>query len=153
MVSQRLGNHGRIPWEDRFNEPSLKDLRQGLPDPFADLFDAACRELEAICGGRRHIVWHGSCWKWTLGFSARRRKPLAVVIPNPQDFQIAMRVEPGFVASVWDRRMKRAVRDGLGLAADPFDTDWGVWTITSQAMLRDVIKLIRDNVAYLDDER
>ena len=152
MVRKEPQAHYRIPWEDRFNRPSQGELREPLPATSARLFDTAREELGEIFGDRMRVDWLGSCWKWTLGFGkGRSREPLAVMIPNPDDLQIAMRVKADFIREVWPRRMKRAVRDGLGLAADPFDTHWGVWTITSKPMLEEVLRLVRDNVAFSEE--
>jgi hypothetical protein len=38
--------------------------------------------------------------------------------------------------------MKRAVRDGVDLAQDPFDTRWGVWSIHAESLLEEVVDLI-----------
>ena len=149
MVREGANRHHRIAWEDRFNRPSERQLREALKAPSAQLFDAARDELTELCGERVSVDWQGSCWKWTLGFGSKRNlPPVAVLIPNPEDFQIAMRVDDAFVQEVWPRRLKRAVRDGLGLAAAPFDTEWSVWTITSKPMLKEVLGLVRENLAF-----
>ena len=81
----------RLPWEDRFTEPSSENLRESLPYQMARLFDACCRELAEIAGFDEEVEWRGECWKWTLTYRLNRRKrtPRAVVIPNPDDLQIA----------------------------------------------------------------
>ena len=38
--------------------------------------------------------------------------------------------------------MKRPVKDGIGLAQDPFDTRLGVWSLQSETLLDDLVDLI-----------
>ncbi len=149
MVQQKRRRKPRQAWDDRFNKPVVERLRAGLPSAGGSLFDDARAELLAIEECREAIVWHGLCWKWTLEYTVGpATKPLAVLIPNPVDLQIAVMVQPDFIKRVWRRPMKRALRDGLELAAAPFDTEWGVWSISSQSFLDEVMDLIREKIEF-----
>jgi len=136
----------RSPWEDRFERPTLTMLRGGLARPEASLFDRACTELARLFDRSGEIRWNGECWKWTVVFDRGRRGdagPLAVVIPNPAELQVAATFAPEFLRQVQRLRLRRAVRDGLELAADPFDSDWCVWPISARTVLDEVLGLIR----------
>jgi len=149
MVQQRKRRPPRKSWEDRFNLPDIARLRHDLGSPAGSLFEDARAELLAIEDCRESIIWHGLSWKWTLEYRVGRSPiPLAVLIPNPADLQIAVMVQPDFVRQVWSRRMKRALRDGLELAAAPFDTQWGVWSLTSQSLLDEVMDLVREKLEF-----
>lgn len=149
MVQQKRRRQPRKAWEDRFNQPEIDKLRQNLGSPAGGLFGEARAELLAIEGCRESIIWHGLSWKWTLEYRVGRSPiPLAVLIPNPADLQIAVMVQPDFVRQVWNRRMKRALRDGLELAAAPFDTQWGVWSLNSQSLLDEVMDLVREKLEF-----
>ena len=65
-----------------------------------------------------------------------------MLVPSPADLQLAVPMEREFVQSLPQRRMTRSVRDGIGLAQDPFDTRWGVWSIQSGSVLDDLVDLI-----------
>ena len=142
-MDQTTKHHGRIAWEDRFSEPTVARLREELPYPAARLFDKFRRRLLELDQIKETFSWHGPCWRWTIEFhTSHSAEPLALVIPSPPDLQLAIPLDRDFARSLPVRRMKRAVRDGLELAQDPFDTHWGVWSVQSAALLDDLLELI-----------
>ena len=68
--------------------------------------------------------------------------PLAILIPSPLDLQVAVPMKREFARTVAARRMRRAMRDGMVLAQEPFDTRWGIWSIQAEGLLEDVVDLI-----------
>jgi hypothetical protein len=135
--------YDRLAWEDRFNRPTARRLRAGLDGKAAKLFDQLRRHLLELDGVTEGYAWRGDCWRWTIEYRTKLSKdPLAIVIPSPLDLQVAVPMEREFVRTMATRRMKRAMRDGVDLAQEPFDTRWGVWSITAEGLLEDVIDLI-----------
>jgi hypothetical protein len=133
----------RDAWEDRFNRPTAGDLRAGLERKPAGLFDSLRSHLQEIEGVTEDFAWRGDCWRWTIEYRTKLSKePLAIVIPSPQDLQLAVPMDRKFARSLAGRRMKRAVRDGVDLAQDPFDTHWGVWSIQAEGVLEDIVDLV-----------
>jgi hypothetical protein len=47
------------------------------------------------------------------------------------------------------QRLKRAVRDGLDLAQEPYNSRWGVWSITSTSLIEDLQDLIEMKLKHL----
>ena len=132
----------RPAWEDQFNEPTIPALRAALDADTTRLFDSVHRSLLAIDGVGTSFVWHGASWRWTIEYRTRGCKDaLAVLVPSPENLQLAIPLERELARSLSGKRLKRAVRDGLELAADPFDTRWGVWSIQA-GMVDDVIDLV-----------
>ncbi len=133
----------RAAWEDRFNRPTIEALRASLSSPAAKLFTQLRRHLLALDGVTEGFTWHGVCWRWTIEYyTDHSDEPLALLVPSPTDLQLAMPLEREFVRSLSMRRMKRSVREGIGLAQDPFDTRWGVWSIQTEGLLEDLTDLI-----------
>ncbi len=133
----------KIAWEDRFNRPTVSRLRAGLDGKSTELFDILRSHLLELDGVTEGFAWRGDCWRWTIEYRIKRSKdPLAIVIPSPADFQLAVPMDRKFARTLNPRRMKRAVRDGVDLAQDPFDTRWGVWSIQAEGLLEDVVDLI-----------
>jgi hypothetical protein len=133
----------KFAWEDRFNRPTVRRLRAGLHGKPAELFDLLRRHLLELGGVTEGYAWRGDCWRWTIEYRTKlSEEPLAIVIPSPQDLQLAVPMERKFARSLAGRRMKRAVRDGVDLAQDPFDTRWGIWSIQAEGLLEDVVDLI-----------
>jgi hypothetical protein len=135
--------YDRIAWEDRFNRPTTATLRAGLDGKSRRLFDRLRRHLLELDGVSEDYAWRGDCWRWTVEYRIKRGdEPLAIVIPSPLDLQLAVPMDPEFAHSLSTRRMKRAVRDGVDLAQDPFDTHWGIWSIQAANLLEDVVDLV-----------
>ena len=139
----------RIAWEDRFNQPTVEALRDALPDRARDLFDLIRDNLLAIDGATEDFAWQGACWRWTIEYRTKHSKePLAVLVPSPTDLQLAVPMDLEFIRSLSARRMKRAVRDGIDLAQEPFDTRWGVWSIQSSGLVDDVVDLVEQMLQH-----
>lgn len=133
----------RIAWEDRFNRPTAELLREGLRGPARKCFDRFRRHVLALEAVSEDFAWHGACWRWTIEYrSDLSDEPLAVIVPSPADLQVAVPLERELVRMLSTRRMKRALRDGVGLAQDPFDTRWGVWSIEAEGLLDDITDLL-----------
>lgn len=148
MVSPK--GYERSAWEDRFNRPTIERLRTCLGAAAAKLFDRVRRDLLSLEGVTEGFAWHGDCWRWTIEFRTKHSdEPLAVIVPSPHDLQLAVPLDPEFVGSLPQRRMKRSVRDGLGLAQEPFDTRWGVWSIQSGGLLEDLVDLVEQKLQHL----
>ncbi len=159
----------RLAWEDRFNRPDTDALREGLHGQPRKIFDALRKYLLQIEGVQEFPVWYGESWRWSIEFrlpglgsrSGRNGKRtadiqtespndlIAVLIPSPEDLQLAMQVEPTLAGSLPTRALKRAVRDGLDLAAEPFDTRWGVWSVQQPNLAEDLKNLIKRKAEHL----
>lgn len=133
----------RIAWEDRFNRPSVSGLRAGLVGSIK-IFDQLRRHLLSLDGVSESFAWHGDCWRWTIEYHTEHSpEPLAVIVPSPDDLQLAVPLERDFVRNLSTRRMKRSVKEGIGLAQDPFDTHWGIWSVSDTLIddLGDLVEL------------
>ena len=138
------------PWKDPFKEPTPQQLRRDLPDSILELFDRTRRHLRKLDGVDETVAWYGHCWCWSIEYrTASSGEPLAVLIPSPQDLQLAMPLDRTFITSLPVKRMKRAIRDGLDLAREPFDTRWGVWSIQQDSLLEDLKDLVDRKLRHL----
>lgn len=148
MVSPKV--YERAAWEDRFNRPAIDRLRASLGAAAKKLFDKLRNDLLSLEGVSESFAWHGDCWRWTIEFRTKHSdEPLAVVVPSPADLQLAVPMDREFVESLPQRRMKRSVRDGIGLAQEPFDTRWGVWSIQSVSLREDLVDLVELKLRHL----
>ena len=142
--------YNRDAWSDRFNQPAAQTLEASLQAAPAKLFAEARRWLKEIEGVSEVTCWYGDCWKWVLEYRvADASTLLAVLVPSPTDLQLAIPVDPDFLRAISTRRLKRAVRDGLDLAAEPFDTKWGVWSLQSASLVGDLQDLLLQKLAHL----
>ena len=70
-------------------------------------------------------------------------------MPAPTDVQLALPLDRDFTRSLPLQRMKRAVRDGLDLVQEPYESRWGVWSITSAALIDELQDLVEMKLAHL----
>jgi hypothetical protein len=144
------GPYGRPAWSDRFAQPSVRQLRDELPVPNRRLFDAIRKHMLDQEGVQEALVWYGAGWHWAIEFRTRLSKdPLAVLIPAPHDLQLALPMDKDFTESLSLKRMKRAIRDGLELAREPFHTRWGIWSLAGSNLLDDLQDLIELKLGHL----
>ncbi len=133
----------RPAWDDRFNRPSIERLRGAMNTASRRLFDTLHRHLGSLDGVRHVLAWNGECWRWTVEYRTRHsQEPLAVVVPSPSNLQVAVPLDRDFTRSLPTQRMNRALKEGLELAADPFDTRWGVWSIQGVGLVEEVVDLV-----------
>ena len=135
--------YDRPAWEDRFNRPTVHQLRSALNRASKRLYDRLRQYLLALDEVTEEFAWHGDCWRWTIEYRTEHAdEPLAVLVPSPTDLQLAVPLDPDFIESLSMRRMKRALREGVGLAQEPFDTHWGVWSLQAEGLLEDLVDLV-----------
>ena len=144
----------RSPWQDEFNIPTLDDLRIDLPLPSAELFDTTRSFLLSNENILEEMRWYGDCWFWTISYYLKSENtdddlPIAGIIPAPDNLQVAAPLDREFLEQLNPRRMKRAVRDGIDLAAEPYSTQWAVWPVNAKNLLEDLISLLKQRLSWL----
>lgn len=136
-------------WKDRFNRPTVTQLRKLLEGTTAS-FDEARKRLLDLDGVQEVTAWYGDSWHWTIEYRVDQSdEPLALLVPSPTDLQIAVPLDREFVQTLPMSRMSRALRDGLELAQEPFDTRWGVWTVQTGSLLDSLQDLIERKLRHL----
>lgn len=133
----------RPPWTDYFDEPSIEQLRDTFPEEVRPLFDKVQKTLGKVNGTTQKLKWFGDGWHWTIGYFTRHcEEPLAILIPNPTDLQLAMPLNGDFMDSLKSDQIKKSLRDGLELALKPFDTHWAVWSLENETILADLMDFV-----------
>ncbi|MCZ6834691.1 MAG: DUF3788 family protein [Planctomycetota bacterium] len=140
----------RMPWIDCFNQPSIKQLKSSLGDEPSTLFDLVNSKLAKIEGVTPDLKWFGDGWHWTVSyFTGHGEDPLAILIPNPEDVQLAMPLDPEFLKLLPQDQIKKTVRDGLELATTPFDSNWAVWSLDSAGTVKEILDVIKLKLKFL----
>lgn len=118
----------RIAWEDRFARPSVGELLEPFAKHQATLIEHIREELLALEGVRETIIWRGT-WRWTFAYTADGdgERPWAYVVPQPGRPLVAIPLNPDAIAALPLRRLSKAVRDGIALAARVGDVAWPQW--------------------------
>lgn len=135
----------RPVWEDRFQSPTLDDLRAGLAKQHAQLFDQAREQLLAFDGVRESVVWHGVPWRWTVTIAPAGdpRSPIAYLIPQPGRPLVAIPLPVEALSSIPLRRMSKAIRDGIVFAAEVGGVHWPTWELQSKPLIDEIVNLLR----------
>ena len=137
-------------WTDRFRSPSSDDLRESVRTQSRHHFEVLRRQLLELDGVRESIAWYGDCWHWSFEYRTRLSdQPLAVLIPAPFDLQLALPIDEEFTRALPLNRLKRAVRDGLDLAKEPYNSRWGVWSVTGISLIEELQDLIEMKLKHL----
>lgn len=142
--------HARIAWHDRFNTPTVEQLRADLPETAAELFDRFRDGMHKFEGVTESFAWFGDSWHWTIQYHLQDRdEPLAVLVPSPDDLELAMPLDRTFIESLPMTRLKRTVREGLDLAREPYDTRWAVWSLQFPNLIDDLLNIVSRHLDYL----
>jgi len=105
--------------------------------------------MHALGEIREELRWYGDCWYWCVALmSENMEDPLAILIPFPEDLQIATTLSHEFIDQLSTRRLKRFVRDGLELAMAPHQTNWAIWSIPTTMAVEDVMPVIKNKFKY-----
>lgn len=143
-----------LNWTNQFHMPTVTQLRSNLQAGAADFFDRARKALLKMEQLVEHPRWYGDCWFWSVGYfieseMTEEDNPVALIIPAPEDLQLAMPLELAFMETLNVRRLKRAVRDGLELGQPPFHTNWGVWSLSAGNITDEVLGVVTARHAWL----
>ena len=136
-------------WTDEFNTPTVEGLRKLVISDAKKAFDKALSKIHALGEIHEELLWFGDCWYWTIALMSENFEgPVAIIIPFPEDLQIATTLTHEFIDQLSTRRLKRFVRDGLELAMAPHQTDWAIWSIPTPAAVEDVMPVIKNKYKF-----
>lgn len=140
----------RTIWGDRFNRPTVDQLRKQFKRDHQRILDRMRKRLLELDGGVEAVEWMGEAWKWSLVYRTNLSdEPLAVLIPSTYDLQLAVPLDPELAETLAGRKLKRTVREGLDLAREPFNTNWGVWSLNPPHLIDDLQDLVARKLAHL----
>ena len=143
-----------LPWQDRWNRPSLDQLLQPQKEQAAELLrsfiDQAC-QIEHV---QTQITWYGTAWKWTITLAAddeagQELGHLAYVVPNPETPAIAVPLEPELYQGLGTKRLTKYIRDELRSAKWAYESYWTRFSPTNKSDVDGLIDLIRRKHKHL----
>lgn len=135
----------RAPWTNKFERPSIEELRGSMPRESAVVFDAL-RERMLACGDLTEtLTWQGVPWRWTLVYGARGEidgRAWAYVIPDPAGVQICVTLTSEQIRAMDVRRLKKWVRDGIAFARSVGGVCWPTYPVGSRTQVEEVMELV-----------
>jgi hypothetical protein len=138
----------RLPWLDRWTQPSLEQLLQPLSDQQRSIAERLIEGMEKFEGVHWHFAWHGRAWKWTLQFDLYDAEggfigPIAYIVPNPETFEFCMPLKEQTIEQVNLKRLQRFVRDGLRAAKCAVTLHWAVFHPTAGTETEQLLDLVK----------
>ncbi len=141
----------KLAWADKFQSPTLAQLRAHYSKEKAGLFDQTRQALQKIDGLREEIAWQGVPWRWTLVYSldgggedGRKSgaKAWAYLVPDPERLQVCVTLNADQIQHLHAKKLKKWVRDGIVFARSVAGVCWPTFEIASPQHLEDVLELI-----------
>jgi hypothetical protein len=135
----------RVPWEDRFREPTSDELLAAMPKQHLATFDHARGRLLAIDGVRETIGWHGIPWRWAMSYRTAAETPHAIsyLIPQPGRPLLAIPIPVEMLATIPLKKHTRVVRDGITFSAEVAGVYWPTWDLTGKTLVDELFTIIR----------
>ncbi len=141
----------RSSWENKFDEPTIDDLRAGFGKQVGALIDGARDKLCSYEPVDESVSWQGVPWRWTMVYSAPDLddRPIAYLVLDPQRPLIAIPMTAELVESIPMHRLKKHVRDGVLLSRKVVGVYWSTWELTSKSQLQDILELVHRKMKLL----
>jgi hypothetical protein len=141
----------RLPWQDRWQQPTYEQLAASLSDQQRKVFDRLAEGIEQFDGVHWDFAWHGRAWKWTLQFDLYDDQqnligPLVYLVPNPDQLEFCMPLKEDTIHQVNLKRLQKFVRDGLRAAKCAVEMHWAFFhptAVTEADQLLDLVKRVR----------
>ncbi len=135
----------RSPWEDRFRNPTVDELRAGMTRQHSQLFDTARDCLRAFESVQETLVWRGIPWRWSLAYPIEgdANRILAYLIPQPGKPQLAVPLTVEMIAALPQRRLPRMIRDAITFSARVAGIHWPCWELQSRPQIDELIGLAK----------
>ncbi|MFP4145359.1 MAG: hypothetical protein ACOCTI_03305 [Phycisphaeraceae bacterium] len=148
----------RLPWEDRWHEPSLEQLLEPQKATARKPLETILGELETIDNLDRELVWYGPAWRWTIQYALQGQQvtgenpAVAYIVPNPENALVLVPLTDEMVDELPMRRLNKAIREGIRSAKCAYQQHWATWSPSSQAEAENLVDLVRRKIAFVTGE-
>jgi hypothetical protein len=140
----RRAHKPRVAWEDRFEMPTPDALVAGFPRHVVGLIQTTREGLLGFPGVREDVIWRGT-WRWTLAYTLESdsERPWAYLVPKPGHPVLALPMSGELVGALPVKKISKAVRDGIVLAAQVGGVYWPQWELTTKGLVEELLILAR----------
>lgn len=144
----------RLPWEDRWVEPTLEQLLEPIEPQRRDFIKALMEQTLAFPGVKRSLVWHGTAWKWTIEFNVHSDEHesegiLAYVVPVPAEPIFCIPLTEQEIDKLPIKRLNKYIREGIHVAKRGVKYHWAVWTPTAGTEVEYLTDLVKRKHKFL----
>ena len=144
----RSATASRPPWEDRWSEPSVRQLLSPVPPQHRRPLEAIIAELDGYDGIAQQIVWYGPGWNWTIQYQfdttpACCPDVLCYLVPRQESPIVCVPLREQEIDRLPIKRLNRLIREGILRAKCAVTVNWATITPNSRAEAEQLIDLIR----------
>jgi hypothetical protein len=138
----------RLPWEDRWTTPSLRQLVHDCEEQRRKVVETLIEQLSGFEGVSQTLLWYGAAWKWTLQFdlqtsSSKQPIILAYLVPKPEAPLLCIPLSKEIIEQLPIRRLNKTVRDGIRSAKCAVEIHWAIWTPSAMTEVEAMVDLIK----------
>lgn len=137
----------RLPWQDRWTEPTLAQLLHPIEETRRKAVDNLIAAFEGFEGVERSIIWYGTSWKWTIEFTLAlggdEGEVMAYIVPSPMAPVICIPLEDAVISKLPIRRLNRYIRDGIRGSKCAVETHWALWTPSNGVEVEHLVDLFK----------
>lgn len=138
----------RLPWEDRWSEPTLDQLLSSIVETHRPVFSDLIQGIDAYDRFQRSMFWYGVSWKWTLHYQLfnEQGKPIGTfcyLVPRFESPMICIPLSAEQINALPFKRLNKIIRDGIRSAKCALETHWAIWTPSNQTDLTHLMDLIK----------
>lgn len=142
----------KAPWTDKFQQPTVAQLREAMPREVAAMFDVVRERLMGVGDLEERVAWQGVPWRWTLIYAPHRHgargalsasvRAWAYLIPDPNNLQLCVTLTTEQIQAMEVRRLKKWVRDGIAFARAVGGVCWPTYTLGAGVHVEDLLELL-----------
>lgn len=143
----------RLPWQDRWNEPTLEQLIEPLKvrEAHHKALSSVMAGIEAYEGIERRIIWAGQGWQWCIEYvleghhdtGPENPNAMAYVIPDPELPVLVFPLSDKQIEQIPLRRVNRFIRDQVRSAKCAVEIHWCRWSPSAQTEVDHIMDLVK----------
>lgn len=144
----RFATRTRPAWDDRWSQPTVKDLLSPHSDQHRKVIESLMEVAEELPDVQKSLIWYGAAWKWTVQYVIRDAKgrdldTLCYIVPRVDAPMLCVPLTDAQIARLPMKRLPKLVRDGVRGAKCAVSMHWATWTPTLQAEVTQLVELLR----------
>jgi hypothetical protein len=136
----------RLPWEDRWTQPTLDQLLEPIEENRRKIIDALIERISEYEGVGSNIAWHGISWRWTLELPLTlggQTRPFVYIVPKPEAPIVCVPMPQSVADRLPLKRLNRFIREGIRSAKCAVDTQWAKWTPSAGTEVEHLMDLVK----------
>ena len=138
----------RLPWEDRWSEPTVDQLLESVDPEPRGLLEMIVRELDGFDGVAQQVVWYGPGWNWTIQYQIQvavdaPTNILCYLVPKRERPVVCVPLRARDINRLPVKRLNRIIREGIRNAKCAVTVSWATFTPSNESDAEHLVDLIK----------